>query len=926
MNLRRLLAFVLAAVMVLSMAACTGNNGETTGPAVEGGNVSYTVTLKTKGGMALSDIDVYVYADSTLGDLKQYGQTDQKGTVSFSMPQSGDYAVVLSGVPDGYDVQASYPFTGNTANITLTSSLITDKDLSGATLGLGDVMYDFEVTTPAGQTIKLSEVLAEKKMVLLNFWYTTCSWCVTEFPYMEEAYQMYKDDVAVIALDPLTTDSNDAIAAFPAAQGLDLTFPLAKCPMAWATTFGISGYPTSVFIDRYGVICAIEAGAITSLRPFNSAFEHFTAEDYQQKLCANGVADLLTVVKPTYEMDTPENIAALMNNGDIQAIYHAETDEDSAELTWPFIEAEKNGEKCLKASNQGIDESYAILYADVTLKAGQALGFDYLASSELGADVLHVIVNEELIYTISGVSEQEAWQTSYPCVAQEDGTYEVALCYIKDESGAQGDDTVYIKNMRAVNVEDIDTETHLPRPAATTVDGFEYSYVDIVYNEADGYYHVGTADGPLLLADLMGYTDFSEEQSIWDLTYNGLLKVDGNDYTEAMTQYCNYASNTKSTTLCTVNQELYELLLAVDKVAGFDAEDDMEWLRLCKYYQAYGTGGKQLQDPIAGLATFSAFQAKEGKNVETNYFYYDRIIMPRGMLAEFVPSRSGVYRITSRANSVQGVDGWIFDENHNELLVYEQDERMFTDSNNVSMVLYMEAGKPYYIDIAFWDVYEVGFIYYDIEYVASSYHHFRLCSPGYFTYDSDATGDAMYYLITQGPDVILREDGYYYEDLGDGKYGSKIYCDFVGMTSLFSQTIATVNGDAGMIDLGGFDFSKSETDLEILSYLEKNGGDAEATRKYLREYWGEDYDANAENYQLEEVLAGKYHGQGSDLTEEVRKYVSKMETTAEREGCVAVDARLAEILQLLMDKYTFEGVENSWLKLCYYYDYLGPEG
>ena len=30
-----------------------------------------------------------------------------------------------------------------------------------------------------------------------------------------------------------------------------------------------------------------------------------------------------------------------------------------------------------------------------------------------------------------------------------------------------------------------------------------------------------------------------------------------------------------------------------------------------------------------------------------------------------------------------------------------------------------------------------------------------------------------------------------------------------------------------------------------------------------------------------------------------------------------------EILQALMDKFTFEGVENSWLKLCYYYDHLG---
>ena len=34
----------------------------------------------------------------------------------------------------------------------------------------------------------------------------------------------------------------------------------------------------------------------------------------------------------------------------------------------------------------------------------------------------------------------------------------------------------------------------------------------------------------------------------------------------------------------------------------------------------------------------------------------------------------------------------------------------------------------------------------------------------------------------------------------------------------------------------------------------------------------------------------------------------------------------AELLQKLMGKYTFENVENSWLKLCYYYDHLGPNG
>ena len=39
-------------------------------------------------------------------------------------------------------------------------------------------------------------------------------------------------------------------------------------------------------------------------------------------------------------------------------------------------------------------------------------------------------------------------------------------------------------------------------------------------------------------------------------------------------------------------------------------------------------------------------------------------------------------------------------------------------------------------------------------------------------------------------------------------------------------------------------------------------------------------------------------------------------------GCVPVDETLAMILQDFMDVYTFNGVENSWLKLCYYYKHI----
>ena len=284
------------------------------------------------------------------------------------------------------------------------------------------------------------------------------------------------------------------------------------------------------------------------------------------------------------------------------------------------------------------------------------------------------------------------------------------------------------------------------------------------------------------------------------------------------------------------------------------------------------------------------------------------------------------------------MEAWIFNDNREILLTYEMNERMWNDSSNVSMLYYMETGKNYYIDIAFWDPYEAGTIKYDVEYVAPSYEVFRLASPGYFTYDTNATGDAMYHTVTGGIKVIKKDDGYYYEDLGkdaSGKqrYGSMLYADFTGVTSLFSAPIATVKGAdgkevKGMIDREGFDFTKTENDLYVLSYLQQNNNDPEKTRAYFKTLWGDDYDGYANEYKLEDVLSGKYHGTGPDLTNEIKGYLSKIYNGSEKErvGCVPVDARLAEILQMLMGKYTFENVDDSWIKLCYYYDYLGPNG
>ena len=162
--MKKLLSLLLVLTMLFTtvslLTGCKkdeGNSDEQSGEKAE--KVTYTVSVSTKGGMVMSGLAVYVYTDDTLAELEQYGETNEEGKVTFNLAESSDYAVVVTGAPKGYKVEDSYSFDGKTANIKLTSSLITDESLSSATLGLGSVMYDFSVVTPAGETVTLSEML-----------------------------------------------------------------------------------------------------------------------------------------------------------------------------------------------------------------------------------------------------------------------------------------------------------------------------------------------------------------------------------------------------------------------------------------------------------------------------------------------------------------------------------------------------------------------------------------------------------------------------------------------------------------------------------------------------------------------------------------------------------------------------------------------
>lgn len=252
----------------------------------------YTVELCSDSGYPLEGVGIYVYTDSTQQELVWFARTDAEGKITFRDVTCEGYIAILDGVSSDYIVEESYPLTGAHTVITVVAQMQSDVDLSGVTRGLGDVMFDFTVTTPEGEAYTLSELLEEKDAVVLNFWYLQCAPCRQEFPYLQEAYEAYGDRIEVLAMNPVD-GTDEELVAFK--KELELTFPMTSCDPEWAAAMQLTAYPTTVIIDRYGIVSLIHTGSITSSKVFTDAFAHFTAEDYVQGVVEN-IEDLETEV------------------------------------------------------------------------------------------------------------------------------------------------------------------------------------------------------------------------------------------------------------------------------------------------------------------------------------------------------------------------------------------------------------------------------------------------------------------------------------------------------------------------------------------------------------------------------------------------------------------------------------------------------
>lgn len=133
----------------------------------------------------------------------------------------------------------------------------------------GNKPFPIEETDLAGKKFKLSDWLG--KVVVLEFWSTSCTVCMGEMPNMVKLYAKFHDTGLEIAGVNLDSDTAAVAAALKEKQVTWTTLCPAKTQSDIAEKWGIMPIPRIFVIDRQGVIRHVDikgeelAGAVAKL-------------------------------------------------------------------------------------------------------------------------------------------------------------------------------------------------------------------------------------------------------------------------------------------------------------------------------------------------------------------------------------------------------------------------------------------------------------------------------------------------------------------------------------------------------------------------------------------------------------------------------------------------------------------------------------
>jgi cytochrome c biogenesis protein CcmG/thiol:disulfide interchange protein DsbE len=122
---------------------------------------------------------------------------------------------------------------------------------SSSAATVGQPAPDFTLPNLDGESVSLSDF--EGHPVLINFWRINCTYCLEEMPDLQAVFEERQGELVMLGIN--VGDNASSIEQFLQNEGL--SFPaLLDSDITVTRIYGISGTPTTFFIDKEGIIRA----------------------------------------------------------------------------------------------------------------------------------------------------------------------------------------------------------------------------------------------------------------------------------------------------------------------------------------------------------------------------------------------------------------------------------------------------------------------------------------------------------------------------------------------------------------------------------------------------------------------------------------------------------------------------------------------